>query len=306
MSAAHRTVATLSFGTYTVHGTTCRDAVLHAVAAGHRCIDTAAIYRNEEEVGEAIRRCGMPREQLHITTKLAPQEQHGFEAALAALQGSLKRLGLAYVDCYLMHWPGTGKLKPADKRNISLRCETYRGMCEAKKRGLTKEVGVCNFIVRHFESLTASGLPLPEVHQLELHPLCRQTEVVAWCKKQGISIEAYSPLAQGEERVFTHKGLLAAVAKHPGATVADALLYWSFQQGYTPIVRSTKAEHIQANAAAWKRYVAWKNSSTKDAAKADEPGDDLQAIPQLIAAADAMMKADGKDLHVCWDGNVVA
>ena len=236
---------------------------------------------------------------------------------MAALKASLAKLGLDYVDCYLMHWPGTSKKKVDDPVNVTLRCESWRGMCEAKAAGLTREVGVCNFTVPHFRSLVSAGLPTPQVHQLELHPLCRQREVVDYCRAQGMLIEAYSPLGSGDPRVLkdpvwaTHfpaqqqpqqpaaeptdgqvpressAEKVAGLGADP-TKVAQSLLCWSMRQGFAPVVRSTNPAHIAAD-------------------REPENFDPLQFNRFADAADDlaATKASDAVDTHVCWFGGIV-
>lgn len=331
MTAPHRFTPTLAFGTYQLlAGEEVESAVTAAIAEGHRVFDTAAVYRNESSVGKALKASGLPRDQYHLTTKLQPSDQQGFDAALAGVSASLAKLGVDFVDCYLMHWPATARLAVDSPKNAALRLESWRGIVEARNKGLTREIGVCNFQVRHLEAIVAAGLPLPQVHQLELHPMCRQSEVVAWCRARGIAIEAYSPLAQFDKRIVSNPRILAAIAKatrdaaaeeDAGAEVpktfsneliCEAFLAWSFWKQYTPLARSKQAAHIACNARIAQQF--------RDALKASAPSDDSTAphtavnqwprppadhrLTRLAVALDAVPVT--QDLHVCWNSDVVS
>ncbi|KAI9066587.1 Aldo/keto reductase [Trametes sanguinea] len=216
---------------YTTH-----QSVLEAFEAGYRLIDTAQAYRNEAHVGSAFRESGLRREDVFITTKCI-SKTHGYESTLRAVDVSLERLGMEYIDLYLIHDPYKGK---------ELRLQTYRALLDAQKAGKIRTVGVSNFGVRHLEELRAAELPTPAVNQIELHPFCQQKPIVTYCRDNGIVIQAYSPLIRGnmDNPAFAH--LAAKVSGH-GKDPAQILLRWSLQQGFVPMPKSATPARIRSN-----------------------------------------------------------
>src|SRR5690606_10745462 len=160
-------------------------AVEYALKHGYRSIDTAAGYQNEAGVGTAIKNSGIPREQLFITTKLANKDQ-GYDSTLRAFEESRSKLGLEYIDLYLIHWPGKDKYK-----------DTWKAFEKLYQEGLIRAIGVSNFKVHHLESLAEDSGIVPAVNQVEFHPLLQQEELLGYCKEKGIQLEAWSPLMQG-------------------------------------------------------------------------------------------------------------
>jgi len=215
-------------------GAVTRNAVLTAIRLGYRHVDTARIYGNEADVGAAVRECGVPRDQIWVTTKLW-NDDHGYDKALRAFDASLQRLGLDYVDLYLVHWPVGGK-----------RAETWRAMEAIKKSGRARSIGVSNYLVRHLEELFSTAKELPEVNQIELHPFLQHRDTVALCKKHGIVVQAYSPLTRG--RRLDHP-VVVDVAKSVGKTPAQVLLRWNVQHGNVVLPKSVHEERIRENAA---------------------------------------------------------
>lgn len=163
-------IPALGFGTYQLAGKECVDAVVEALAAGCRHIDTAEIYKNAREVGRAINLSAVPRDQIFITSKVAPISQ-GYESARHSCLETLKQLETDYLDLLLIHWPGVGKLKSDDLGNLKTRHETWRAMAELKAQGKVRDIGVSNFQVRHLEALLKEFKEGPAVNQFELHPL---------------------------------------------------------------------------------------------------------------------------------------
>jgi diketogulonate reductase-like aldo/keto reductase len=163
-------------------GDVTRGAVLAALALGYRDVDTARIYGNEADVGAAVRDSGVPRAEVFVTTKLWNEDQ-GFDDALRAFDTSLSKLGLEYVDLYLIHWPVAGK-----------RLDSWRALERIKADGRARHIGVSNYLVPHLEELVASATEPPSVDQIEIHPFLQQRETRAFCKKHDIAVEAYSPL----------------------------------------------------------------------------------------------------------------
>ncbi|MFX3623885.1 MAG: aldo/keto reductase [Ectobacillus sp.] len=209
-------------------------AVQAALAAGYRAIDTAAIYGNEAEVGEAIRESGIPREELFITTKVWNSDQ-GYESTLAAFETSLEKLGLDYIDLYLVHWPVKGKY-----------VDTYRALEKLYKDGKTRAIGVSNFHIHHLEDVMKECEIKPMVNQVELHPRLTQTELRAFCRQHNIQIEAWSPLMQGGE-IFENETIKALAEKY-GKTPAQIILRWDIQSGIVTIPKSVTPSRIRENA----------------------------------------------------------
>ncbi len=209
------------------------NSVKWAIEASYRSIDTAALYQNEEGVGQAIKESGVPREELFITTKVWNSDQ-GYDTTLQAFEKSLSKLGLDYVDLYLVHWPVKGKYK-----------DTWRALEKLHEDGKVRAIGVSNFQIHHLEDLLADAKVRPVVNQVELHPLLSQVELRNYCKEQGIQIEAWAPLAQG--RLLDNPTLQAIADKH-GKSIAQVLLRWDIQSGIVTIPKSIKKERIVQNA----------------------------------------------------------
>lgn len=224
----------LGFGVFKVkNGNETVESVKKAVEVGYRAIDTAAIYENEEGVGQAIRECGVPREELFITSKVWNTEQ-GYDTTLKAFEDSLNRLGLEYLDLYLIHWPGKDKY-----------LETWRALEKLYKDGKVKSIGVSNFHVHHLENLLANSEVKPVVNQIELHPLLTQVEIRDYCAKHEIKVESWSPLGRGnllEEPTINH------IAKKHGKSSAQVLIRWHLQHDLVVIPKSITPSRIKENA----------------------------------------------------------
>ena len=207
--------------------------VRQAIDLGYRSIDTASLYGNERGVGQAIRGCGLRREELFVTTKLW-NDDHGFDKALKAFDASLGRLGLDYVDLYLVHWPVGGARK-----------DTWRALERIKAEKRAKHIGVSNYLVNHLEEMKGYAQEMPEVNQIEVHPFLQHRDTRAWCKKHGIVVEAYSPLTRGQ-RLRDPK--VAAIAARIGKTPAQVLLRWGVQHGMVTLPKSVREPRIVENA----------------------------------------------------------
>eukprot|EP00794_Sanderia_malayensis_P017072 gene17072-18792_t len=209
-----------------------------AVDNGYRLFDTATYYENEQEVGQALRSSGLDRKDYFIVTKLWISE-HGYEKTKAAFRSSLEKLGLDYIDLYLIHSPSGGKI-----------IETWKAMTELKKAGLTRSIGVSNFNTHHLERLkdgcSQLNLPLPSINQIELHPWLQQRTVVNYCQKLGIHLMGFCPL--GRCAKFGKDAVLVDVAKKWGKTQAQILVRWGMQKDFVTIPKSSKAERIKENA----------------------------------------------------------
>lgn len=215
----------------------CEKAVLDAIAAGYRLIDTAAAYMNEEAVGAAIKKCGVPREELFITTKLWVQDA-GYEEAKKAIQTSLEKLGLDYLDLYLIHQP-MGDYYGA-----------YRAMEEYYKAGKLKAIGVCNFYPERLVDLCLHVEVKPAVNQVELHPFFQQENALAVMKEYGVQAEAWGPLAEGKHGIFTNP-MLTEIANKYGKSVAQVVLKWNVQRGVVIIPKSVNQNRIVENISIW-------------------------------------------------------
>jgi methylglyoxal/glyoxal reductase len=209
------------------------DSVKAAIKAGYRSIDTATVYGNEEGVGQAIRESGVAREELFITTKVWNNDQ-GYDSTLAAFDLSLSKLGLDYVDLYLVHWPIRAKYK-----------DTWRALEKLYADGKVRAIGVSNFQIDHLEDLLTEANVKPMVNQVELHPLLSQLELREYCKAQGIQIEAWAPLAQGH---LLDNEVIADIAARHNKTLPQVILRWDLQNGIVTIPKSVKEERIIANA----------------------------------------------------------
>jgi len=210
-----------------------QQAVIWALEAGYRSIDTAAIYQNEHGVGKAITEGKVPREDIFLTTKVWNNDQ-GYDSTMRAFQESLDRLGMDYVDLYLIHWPVTGKYK-----------ETWRALETLYEEGRAKAIGVSNFLVHHLEDLLADAKITPMVNQVEFHPRLQQPELLAFDQKHGIIHEAWSPIMRGEVHGIPE---LQQIGEKYGKTPVQVTLRWEIQKGVVTIPKSVNQDRIQSNA----------------------------------------------------------
>jgi diketogulonate reductase-like aldo/keto reductase len=209
-----------------------RNAVTWAIEDGYRLIDTAAIYRNEAGVGDAVSSAGVPRDDLFITTKLWNTEQ-GYESTLAAMSASLKKLDMDHVDLYLVHWPVAEKTE-----------ETWRAMEHLKSEGLARAIGISNFEPHHLDQLVAGANVAPAVNQVELHPNLQQHEIRAANVRIGCVTQSWSPLKQGK---LLAEPTIAGIASELGVTPAQVAIRWQLQSRIAVIPKSTTAARIREN-----------------------------------------------------------
>ena len=209
------------------------NAVNHALAAGYRHIDTAAIYKNEEGVGNAVKNSSVPREEIFITSKVWNSDQ-GFESTLSAYDKSLQKLGMEYLDLYLVHWPVEGKF-----------VDTWRALEKIYDEGRVKAIGVSNFMQHHLETLLPHVKTVPMINQMEFHPLLVQQNLLDYCKANKIQYQAWSPLIRG--KVFDYN-VLNKIGEKYGKSAVQVTLRWDLQKGVVTIPKSVKKDRIIANA----------------------------------------------------------
>jgi 2,5-diketo-D-gluconate reductase A len=224
----------LGFGVFQVPPRETAEVVSHALQSGYRHIDTAAAYRNEEGVGQAIAASGIPRDELFVTTKLWNGDQ-GYDTTLRAFDASAQRLGLDVVDLYLIHWP-----TPARDRYV----DTWRAFERLQAEGRVRSIGVSNFQPPHLRRLFAETAVVPSINQVELHPQLQQAELRAFHARHGIATEAYSPLAQG---AVLDAPVITEIAEAHGKSPAQVVLRWHVQIGNVVIPKSVTPQRIAEN-----------------------------------------------------------
>ena len=215
----------------------CEQAVLEAIESGYRLIDTAAAYMNEEAVGAAVKKCGVPREELFITTKLWVQDA-SFEGARKAIEASLNKLGLTYIDLYLIHQPMGDYIG------------AYRAMEEAYREGKLRAIGICNFYPHRLADLCETVEVIPAVNQVELHPFFQQEDALALMKEYGVVPDAWGPFAEGKHGIFSHP-VLTEIGKKYGKSAAQVALRWNVQRGVVVIPKSVHKERMEQNMNIW-------------------------------------------------------
>jgi 2,5-diketo-D-gluconate reductase A len=229
----HR-IPQLGFGVFQVPPEDTAEIVRHALKTGYRSIDTAAAYENEAGVGEALSESGLQREEVFITTKLWNSDQ-GHDSALRAFERSLERLGLEYVDLYLIHWPAPDKGKYV---------ETWQAFTELRSEGRARSIGVSNFLPEHLERIVGATGVVPALNQIELHPRLQQAELRRVHERHGILTEAWSPLGQG---AVLDEPAIEEIAKAHDRTPAQVVLRWHIQLGNVVIPKSVTPERIEEN-----------------------------------------------------------
>jgi 2,5-diketo-D-gluconate reductase A len=225
----------LGFGVFQVPPEETRQAVSQALQTGYRLIDTAAAYGNEAEVGEAIADSGVSRDEVFLTTKLWNDDQ-GHDNALSAFEHSLERLGMEYVDLYLIHWPA-----PARGRYV----ETWKALCEVKADGRARSIGVSNFTISHLEEIIQATGVVPAVNQVELHPRLTQSDLRSFHGEHDIVTEAWSPLGRGGD--LLEEPVLVEIAGRHERTPAQVVLRWHIQLGNVVIPKSVTPSRIEEN-----------------------------------------------------------
>lgn len=229
------TLPVIGFGTYPLRGEAGVVAMTSALEAGYRMLDSAVNYRNEYEVGEALRRSGLPRTEVRIATKV-PGRDHGRAKAIASVEASLEVMGLDHVDLTLIHWPN-----PSRRRYV----DTWVGLVEARERGLVTSIGVSNFTAEYLQEIIDATGVVPAVNQIELHPRFPQEEMRAAHAELGIRTESWSPLGK-RNAAYEEPAVAGAAASHD-VTPAQVILRWQLQLGCLPLPKSATPERQRAN-----------------------------------------------------------
>jgi len=230
-----RPIPVLGLGVYKIEpGPATREAVAEALRLGYRHIDTASIYNNEADVGDAIGASGLDRREVFVTTKLW-NDDHGYDNALAAFERSFEQLGLDYVDLYLIHWPVP-----------ELRLETWRALERLTLDGRVRDIGVSNFVVRHLEEILENAAVVPAVNQIELSPYNYRSrlDTIGFCRQHDIVVEAYSPLTKGRK---LDDPVLAEVGNRYGKTPAQVMIRWALDKGFVVVPKSITPARIAEN-----------------------------------------------------------
>ncbi|XP_076239358.1 uncharacterized protein LOC143182306 [Calliopsis andreniformis] len=243
----------VGFGTYRIQGrNTIYQVVDESFRVGFRSIDTAVVYRNEEDIGYALTnllpKYNLQRSDIFITTKLAPSE-HGDPIGIeTSVQRSLKALNTTYIDLYLIHWPGATRIPENSTNNPSLRAKTWNKLVDLKNKGLLRSIGVSNYTINHLEELlqNCEGVP-PAVNQVECHPHYRQEELINYCNQKGIHVQAYSSLGTSSNTNLLRDPVVTQIASQLKVSPAQLLLKWALQQGIGVIPKAVKKEHIRDN-----------------------------------------------------------
>ncbi len=236
-------IPSIGYGTYRLAPEDTKAGVKCAIETGWKHIDTATIYGNEVEVGQAIRESGVAREDLFVTTKLQGRDR-GYDSALRAFDRSLEWLGMDYVDLYLIHWPASPFYHDDWKRQNA---DSWRAMERLYREGRIKAIGVSNFMPRHLEELARTAEIMPMVDQIEFHPGWMQKDCTSYCAEKGIVVEAWAPLIKGE---VLANGFLAEIAARHSCSPAQVVLAWVLACGVLPLCKSQTPSRIAENLAA--------------------------------------------------------
>lgn len=239
----------IGLGTWDLYGNQCYNAIKWALEAGFKLIDTATYYKNEREIGQAIKDNSMLREDIFITTKVWDDDQ-GYEKTLKAFERSLKALQTSYVDLYLIHWPVT-----------NLRNETWKALEKLYEEDKVRAIGVSNFTINHLNGLMESSLTVPSINQVEFSPFLYQKELLEFCTNHGIIIEAYCPLTRGQK---LDNPQLKTTGKKYRKTSAQVLLRWGIQHNVIQIPKSGNRDHIIENLNIFDFYLEDEDMKTLD------------------------------------------
>ena len=263
----------LGMGTWRADaGSETEEELLAGLDLGFRGIDTAAIYGNEDSVGRSIREARVPREEIFVATKVWNSDQ-GYRPTLDAFDAGLGRLGLRYVDLYLIHWP-------QPRRTL----DTWRALEEIHHAGRARAIGVCNFLPEHLDELLSFANVPPAIDQVELHPLLPQTELRAYCDAHGITVQAWSPLMRG---AVVRVPELVKIGMRHGKTAAQVALRWILQNGVTTIPKSVHRSRLAENAAVFDFELSSEEMETIDALQDERR---VGADPKMIARLSPFMR----------------
>jgi len=230
-----QSVPVIGFGTYPLRGDEGVEAMVRALEAGYRLLDTAVNYGNEEEVGEAVRRSGLPREDIQVTSKI-PGRHHEYDQAIGSVEESLRRLRFDYLDQVLIHWPNPG---------VGKYVEAWRALVELRNRGLVRSIGVSNFTEQHLHAVIADSGVTPAVNQVELHPYFPQQEMLRVHSDLDIQTEAWSPLGK-RSAPFAEPAVSEPAERH-GVTPAQVILRWHLQRRSLPLPKSATPQRQRQN-----------------------------------------------------------
>ena len=237
-----KTIPCIGYGTYKTSEEEVYDAVIAAIKAGYRHFDTAAFYKNEAGVGRAVRECGVPREEIFVTSKVWNTDR-GYENTKKAFEESMERLGLEYMDLYLIHWPANKKQFGDEAKKIN--ADTWRALEELYAEGKIRAIGLSNFLPHHIEELMEGAKVKPMVDQIEFHPGWAQLEISEYCRKKDIVVEAWSPL--GRKDALDNEVLREIGAKYQKGT-AQVCIRWVMQHGILPLPKTVNPDRMAENA----------------------------------------------------------
>ena len=229
------TLPAIGFGTAGLRGSDAIEATTSALDAGYRLIDTAVNYENESEVGDALRRSGVPREELRVTSKI-PGRHHGYDDAIASTRESLQRLGLDHLDLHLIHWPNPRRDQYVD---------AWRALVDLQEQGLVRSIGVSNFTAQHLDRIIEETGVSPSVNQIEVHPLFPQEQMRRANEERGVVTESWSPL--GKRQAPLAEPAVRSAADAHGVTPAQVILRWQVQHGNLPIPKSATPSRQREN-----------------------------------------------------------
>ncbi|CCW66064.1 unnamed protein product [Phytomonas sp. Hart1] len=333
-------IPAIGIGTYQLHAENCVQSVSSGIQCGFRLIDTAAGYKNEALVGEGIRKSGIDRSDLFVVVKILLRAMGSKDLVRESIRESIQKLQIGYADCVIMHWPSGAGIKPEDSASsAAARRRCWEVMMEYQKKGLVRYIGASNFLPRHFAEIESirktlqegegegdSAFAKPVLNQIELHPLCLQEDVLAYCRANEMIPQQYAPLGENDERLVKHPKLLELQQLYfPQHTIYDMLIMWGLTQGFCTILKTGLAEHHKANFQAAIDYFASVRRQSQSGEDRDENNNDkLSNTPEAKSSMTALTPRflDNKqlevirnlrelmnvkeDMHVCWYSEHIA
>lgn len=243
----------LGLGTYPLTNVEAEVAVSEAVARGYRLIDTAVNYGNEVGVGRGVRRCGIDRTEIFVQSKL-PGRDHGYDNAFRSLEGTLNRMGLDYLDAYLIHWPNPSR---------GLYLDTWKALIQMQEQGMVRTIGVSNFLPEHIDRLIEETGVTPSINQIELHPYSQKREWASYNLRNAILTQCWSPL--GRKTSLLKDSTLAEIAQSIGRTPAQVILRWQVQNQHVPLPKSIRTRRMEENLAVFNWELTEQQMSTINA-----------------------------------------